>query len=87
MMNLGLNLKGIILAWSQLETSLGAVTRIKNFEETTPSELLPEENYVPPEEWPSRGSIDFVSLSVQYECVILFPPPPPPPPHIPEEKS
>ncbi|EGR49492.1 uncharacterized protein TRIREDRAFT_60116 [Trichoderma reesei QM6a] len=67
MMNLGLNLKGIILAWSQLETSLGAVTRIKNFEETTPSELLPEENYVPPEEWPSRGSIDFVSLSVQYD--------------------
>ncbi|KAL7823946.1 P-loop containing nucleoside triphosphate hydrolase protein [Trichoderma gracile] len=67
MMNLGLNLKGIILAWSQLETSLGAVTRIKNFEETTPSELLPEENYMPPEEWPSRGSIDFVNLSVQYD--------------------
>ncbi|KAL6875382.1 P-loop containing nucleoside triphosphate hydrolase protein [Trichoderma longibrachiatum] len=67
MMNLGLNLKGIILAWSQLETSLGAVTRIKNFEETTPSELLPEETFVPPEEWPSRGSIDFVNLSVQYD--------------------
>ncbi|TFB04442.1 Multidrug resistance-associated protein 1 [Trichoderma ghanense] len=67
MMNLGLNLKGIILAWSQLETSLGAVTRIKNFEETTPSELLPEENFVPPEEWPSRGSIEFANLSVQYD--------------------
>ncbi|PTB69610.1 P-loop containing nucleoside triphosphate hydrolase protein [Trichoderma citrinoviride] len=67
MMNLGLNLKGIILAWSQLETSLGAVTRIKTFEETTPSELLPKENYVPPAEWPSRGSIDFVNLSVQYD--------------------
>ncbi|KAL6878945.1 P-loop containing nucleoside triphosphate hydrolase protein [Trichoderma novae-zelandiae] len=67
MMNLGLNLKGIILAWSQLETSLGAVTRIKRFEETTPSELLPEENYTPPEEWPCQGSIDFVNLSVQYD--------------------
>ncbi|RFU76786.1 multidrug resistance-related [Trichoderma arundinaceum] len=67
MMNLGLNLKGIILAWSQLETSLGAVTRIKNFEETTPSELLPEENYTPPEEWPAHGGLEFVDLSVQYD--------------------
>ncbi|KAL6910741.1 multidrug resistance-related protein [Trichoderma evansii] len=67
MMNLGLNLKGIILAWSQLETSLGAVTRIKTFEETTPSELLPHENNTPPEEWPSQGSIEFVDLSVQYD--------------------
>ncbi|KAM0452349.1 hypothetical protein ACHAO4_005560 [Trichoderma viride] len=67
MMNLGLNLKGIILAWSQLETSLGAVTRIKTFEETTPSELLPHENYTPPEEWPSRGSLEFIDLSVQYD--------------------
>ncbi|PTB42176.1 hypothetical protein M441DRAFT_78932 [Trichoderma asperellum CBS 433.97] len=67
MMSLGLNLKGIILAWSQLETSLGAVTRIKTFEETTPSELLPHENYTPPEEWPSQGSLEFVDLSVQYD--------------------
>ncbi|KAL7937120.1 P-loop containing nucleoside triphosphate hydrolase protein [Trichoderma chlorosporum] len=67
MMNLGLNLKGIILAWSQLETSLGAVTRIKIFEETTPSELLPEENYIPPEEWPAQGSLELVNLSVQYD--------------------
>ncbi|KAL7945596.1 P-loop containing nucleoside triphosphate hydrolase protein [Trichoderma barbatum] len=67
MMSLGLSLKGIILAWSQLETSLGAVTRIKNFEETTPSELLPEENYSPPEEWPAQGSLEFVNLSVQYD--------------------
>lgn len=69
MMNLGLNLKGIILAWSQLETSLGAVTRIKAFEETTPSELLAHENYTPLEEWPSQGSLEFVDLSVQYEYV------------------
>lgn len=69
MMSLGLNLKGIILAWSQLETSLGAVTRIKTFEETTPSELLPEENHTPPEEWPAQGSLEFVNLSVQYEYV------------------
>lgn len=69
MMSLGLNLKGIILAWSQLETSLGAVTRIKTFEETTPSELLPHENYTPPEEWPSQGSLEFVDLSVRYEYV------------------
>ncbi|KAJ4863834.1 ABC transporter domain-containing protein [Trichoderma breve] len=67
MMSLGLNLKGIILAWSQLETSLGAVTRIKTFEETTPSELFPEENYTPPEEWPAQGSLEFVNLSVQYD--------------------
>ncbi|KAK5993610.1 ABC multidrug transporter B [Cladobotryum mycophilum] len=67
MMNLGNNLKGIIINWSTLETSLGAVTRIKNFAENTPSEILPEEDRVPSQEWPSQGALEFRNLAVQYD--------------------
>ncbi|KAJ6438338.1 ABC multidrug transporter [Purpureocillium lavendulum] len=67
MMDLGSNLKGIILDWSVLETSLGAVTRIKRFTETAPSEALPEESRVPSADWPARGDLDIRGVSVQYD--------------------
>ncbi|OAQ77246.1 ABC multidrug transporter [Purpureocillium lilacinum] len=67
MMDLGNNLKGIVLQWSTLETSLGAVTRIKNFSENAPSESLPEENRVPSVQWPARGDLELRNVSVQYD--------------------
>lgn len=69
MMNLGINLKGIIISWSTLETSLGAVTRIKDFSESTPSELLPGENKFPISEWPSQGILRIKNLAIRYEYV------------------
>lgn len=67
MMSLGENMKGIVLQWSILETSLGAVTRIRDFAHRTPSENLPGEDTVPEEKWPARGTIEFKDVSVQYE--------------------
>ncbi|UNI18710.1 hypothetical protein JDV02_004963 [Purpureocillium takamizusanense] len=67
MMDLGNNLKGIVLQWSTLETSLGAVTRIKNFSENAPSESLPEETRVPSARWPGRGDLELRNVSVQYD--------------------
>lgn len=67
MMALGENMKGIVLQWSTLETSLGAVTRIRDFSMNTPSENLPREDNVPDEKWPAKGTLELKNVSVQYE--------------------
>lgn len=60
-------LKLLIQFWTSLETSLGAVARIKNFAEDTPDERLPGEKALPPDEhWPARGQIDIRGVSVSY---------------------
>ncbi|KAJ8107918.1 hypothetical protein ONZ43_g6583 [Nemania bipapillata] len=59
-------LKLLIQFWTSLETSLGAVARIKNFSEETPNEKLPGENQQPPQNWPAHGHIDFRDISSSY---------------------
>ncbi|KAK6435588.1 hypothetical protein LTR95_008218, partial [Oleoguttula sp. CCFEE 5521] len=59
-------LTGLINAWTNLETSLGAVTRIKNFEATTKSEHKPEESGKPDLQWPNSGQVDISDLSARY---------------------
>ncbi|KAI5461452.1 P-loop containing nucleoside triphosphate hydrolase protein [Mariannaea sp. PMI_226] len=69
MMQLGTNMKGIILEWSTLETSLGAITRIRTFSETTPSEepSSSAESSRPTEEWPAKGELEVKNLSIRYD--------------------
>lgn len=67
MMELGNNMKGIILYWSILETSLGAVARIRTFSEKTPTEINPAEDITPHEGWPEQGTLELNDLAVQYE--------------------
>ncbi|KAF7550053.1 hypothetical protein G7Z17_g5969 [Cylindrodendrum hubeiense] len=67
MMRLGGNMKGIILYWSILETSLGAITRIRSFSEKTPTELEPGEDRQLMDNWPARGTLEVNNLSVQYD--------------------
>jgi ATP-binding cassette, subfamily C (CFTR/MRP), member 1 len=50
-----------------METSIGAVARIKQFEADTKDEKRPEEVQEPPEEWPSRGEIVFENVSASYK--------------------
>ncbi|KAH8195785.1 hypothetical protein TruAng_010059 [Truncatella angustata] len=56
----------LILWWTSLETSIGAVARIKQFSESTPDENLPGEISVVPQEWPAHGSIEINSISASY---------------------
>ncbi|GAM38880.1 vacuolar glutathione S-conjugate transporter [Talaromyces pinophilus] len=56
----------LIQAWTQMETSIGAISRLKSFTEETSSEHLPEEVIVPKGFWPSRGAIQFSSLTSGY---------------------
>lgn len=60
------NLKVLIQFWTSLETSIGAVARIKNFSEETPDERLPGEDRQPPEGWPARGAVEIRGLSAGY---------------------
>ena len=55
-MVINMTLRMLILSWTEVETSIGAVSRIKNFSETTPSEYKLTENHEPTNEWPQHGA-------------------------------
>jgi ATP-binding cassette, subfamily C (CFTR/MRP), member 1 len=67
MMKLGPSLAGFVQFFTQLETSLGAITRIKNFEQDTPPELLPAERADPASHWPKDGAVVFENVSLSYK--------------------
>jgi ATP-binding cassette subfamily C (CFTR/MRP) protein 1 len=60
------SLAWIIRQWTSLETSIGAVSRLKNFTATTPNENLVGEDQPIPESWPANGAIEFRNLSASY---------------------
>jgi ATP-binding cassette subfamily C (CFTR/MRP) protein 1 len=56
----------IIKEWTLLETSLGAIARLKSFSAHTASENLASEIEQAPDNWPSRGAIEFTNVSASY---------------------
>ncbi|KAF4624072.1 hypothetical protein G7Y89_g14101 [Cudoniella acicularis] len=67
LMSISQELKMIFINWTTLETSLGAVARIKTFQESTLSENQPGETSSPPSAWPQNGSVQFDSVSARYD--------------------
>ncbi|RDW80919.1 hypothetical protein BP5796_05617 [Coleophoma crateriformis] len=55
--------------WTVLETSLGAIARLKNFEATTPVEETGREDIIPDDNWPSKGRIEFKDVSASYNAL------------------
>ncbi|KAK6086716.1 hypothetical protein SCUP234_02236 [Seiridium cupressi] len=54
--------------WTDLETSLGAIARLRSFLRETPSEDTKSGLATPlPEEWPSTGAIQFEDVSAAYK--------------------
>jgi ABC-type multidrug transport system fused ATPase/permease subunit len=66
------DLMQFIKSWTVLETSIGAVARIQEFVETTPSEEQHqnEQATVPPH-WPERGHLTFDRVTASYGYVNL----------------
>ncbi|KAL5086662.1 hypothetical protein Trisim1_008747 [Trichoderma cf. simile WF8] len=58
----------VIQSWTEMETSVGALMRLKSFLNDTPSEHLPGEDNVPDGEWPSKGQLTFKGLTVKYSA-------------------
>lgn len=56
----------LIQFWTSIETSIGAVARIKQFAEDTGEETLPGEKSVPPARWPGQGHITISNISASY---------------------
>lgn len=67
LMSFGNSLSFLIRVYTVVETSIGAVSRLKTFSESVEPENLPDENKVPPPEWPVRGTIDIKGVSASYE--------------------
>lgn len=56
----------VIDQWTQLETSLGAIARLKWFMENTPDENKEVEKEMPPSDWPARGIIELENVTASY---------------------
>ncbi|KAG5794653.1 hypothetical protein H9Q69_006287 [Fusarium xylarioides] len=60
-------LSNLITSYTSLETSLGAVSRLRSFSETVETENKPGEFIEPPETWPHSGSIQVHKVSASYD--------------------
>lgn len=63
--NQGLSM--LINSWTQLETSLGAIARLKSFIAETKTERLDIEDETPPADWPQRGEIQMKGVVAKYK--------------------
>ena len=58
----------LVETWTGLETILGAVARLKNFEVDVVAEDKPGEEAEPGEMWPEYGATEFKNFSASYGC-------------------
>lgn len=68
-MSLGGTLANLIQTYTMLETSIGAVGRIKSFSQNTLPEDQPGEDIIPAISWPERGRIEIQGVSASYGYV------------------
>ncbi|KAG6364818.1 hypothetical protein INS49_006422 [Diaporthe citri] len=63
-------LKQLISNYTLLETSMGALARVRTFTTETKSENSPgDKDYKIPEEWPSLGGIEFRNVTASYKNI------------------
>jgi ATP-binding cassette, subfamily C (CFTR/MRP), member 1 len=67
LMSFGDIVSQLIMMYTQLETSIGAVSRLKSFSEKVLPESLSGEDIEPLESWPPRGAIEISGVSASYE--------------------
>ncbi|KAL0930703.1 ABC transporter [Colletotrichum truncatum] len=67
LMSFGDTLTTIVQSYTKLETSIGAVARLKTFSDMVTPEARPGEDMVPNEGWPTKGTIHVSAVSASYE--------------------
>ncbi|KAM7193136.1 canalicular multispecific organic anion transporter 1 [Rhypophila sp. PSN 637] len=68
LMNFGEALSYIVRFYTMLETTIGAVGRLKTFSDTVKSEDRDGEDVVPGKEWPLRGAITLRNVLASYDA-------------------
>ncbi|KAJ4856963.1 ABC transporter domain-containing protein [Trichoderma breve] len=66
LMSLGNFISHLIVMYTMVEISLGAVSRLKSFHDTVVPESTPEEDAELPLLWPWRGAVDIQDVSASY---------------------
>jgi len=59
-------LNGLVISWTEVEIALGAVARIRNFENEVEPENLTSETLTPPLDWPKQGRVEFKDVRAAY---------------------
>ncbi|KIX92416.1 uncharacterized protein Z520_11891 [Fonsecaea multimorphosa CBS 102226] len=67
LMSFGDYLSSIVMQWTKLETSIGAIARLQTFNNAVSPEDKSEETLIPGEEWPMNGQIDVREVSASYD--------------------
>lgn len=65
-MSFSVTMKGLMLTWTMLEVSIGAIARVKRFVGDVKSEGDSELSVRPRESWPDRGAVVFRNVSASY---------------------
>lgn len=65
------NVKNLIEGWTELETSLGSIARVRSFEQDVTPEAKQGEDHEPPAEWPQSGEIEFRNVSAYHRYGLL----------------
>ena len=66
LISFGENLSGIVMFYTKLETSIGAIARLKTFNDNVKPENREEEDVIPPEQWPQQGIVELNGVSASY---------------------
>lgn len=67
LLSLGENLSGFVIYFTRLETSIGAIARLKTFNETVKPEEKDDEDIFPAASWPQHGAVEFEGVSASYQ--------------------
>ncbi|KAF4223150.1 hypothetical protein CNMCM6457_000707 [Aspergillus fumigatiaffinis] len=74
LMTFGESLSGIVIYYTRLETSIGAIARLKTFNKTVTPEDRDgpgEEDIVPDTNWPDRGLVELRGVSARYKSTTV----------------
>jgi ATP-binding cassette subfamily C (CFTR/MRP) protein 1 len=61
------SIKMLLTFWTNLETHIGSIARIKSFTTGTEVENLTFETQTPPADWPQSGAIEFKDITAEYK--------------------
>jgi ATP-binding cassette, subfamily C (CFTR/MRP), member 1 len=65
----GSGMASLIGAWTRMETSLGAIARLRDFLDETPVEAEPRVERIMTADWPTQGRIELRNVTARYKYV------------------